>query len=98
MRKLALLVLGIGILLCCSALAFAAEKSTPAAPAASITLTVDPFVNPDIATRVPMAPRCPCQPFQSCYGYPLGYDCGATTGCCTCQGAPAVRTCVGTGS
>ena len=95
MRKLALLVLGIGILLCCSALAFAADKPTPAAPAA-VTLTVDPFVNPDIATRVPMVPRCPCDVYQNCIGYPIGYDCASPSGCCTCQGVnPAYRQCVG---
>ena len=96
MRKLALVVLGIGVLSCCSALAFAADKAAPAAASPTITLAVDPFLNPDIKTRVPMVPRCPCDAYMNCAFYPIGYDCASPAYCCSCQGVnPALRQCVG---
>ena len=97
MRKLALLVLGIGVLLCCSALAFAADKpAAKPAPAATVILAKDPFLSPDVQTRVPMVPRCPCDVFMNCAYMPVGYDCASPAYCCSCQGVnPALRMCVG---
>src|SRR5262245_41087333 len=95
MRKLALLVLGIAVLSCCSALAFAG--SAPAAPTATVALAADPFIgNADAQTRVPMVPLCPCDVFMNCAYYPIGYDCASPAHCCSCRGVnPALRMCVG---
>jgi len=96
MRKLVLFVLGLGILLCCSALAFA-TPAAPAAPTATIALAADPFLNSaDIQTKVPMVPYCPCEVYGSCAYKPIGYDCASPAYCCSCRGVnPALRQCVG---
>lgn len=96
MRKLALFVLGVAVLSCCSALAFAAEKPAPLAPA-TVTLAADPFVAiGDVNTKVPMVPRCPCTIIIGCAYQQIGYDCAEPALCCSCRGSnPALRQCVG---
>ncbi|TMQ70185.1 MAG: hypothetical protein E6K80_09255 [Candidatus Eisenbacteria bacterium] len=94
MRKLVLLVIVVlGVLVCGASLGAAAPA--PAAPA-SIQLTVDPFLQADVSTAVPMVPRCPCQIIFGCSFQPIGFDCAESPHCCSCRGTdPATRLCVG---
>jgi hypothetical protein len=94
MKKLVLLVvLALGVLAFGSALSFA---GTPA-PSGTVQLVADPFVGAaDIGTRVPMVPKCPCDPIEGCAFQPIGLDCAIPHHCCSCRGIdPALRMCVG---
>ena len=95
MRKLFALVMVLGALLCCSAMAFAGSPAPPVHHAAA--LSVDPYLGASTAnTVVPMVPKCLCRPFAGCAYQPIGFDCGDTPHCCSCQGVdPATRMCVG---
>jgi hypothetical protein len=97
MRKLVLLILGLGILSCCSALAFAGTPAPAPAPIPTLALAADPFLKDgDIQTRVPMVPFCPCDVIFGCSYKPLGFDCAEPAHCCSCRGPnPATRMCVG---
>jgi hypothetical protein len=94
MRKLSLLFLMAFVAMVCASAITAA--ATPA-PASTVQLTADPFLNADITTRVPMVPRCPCTPiFTSCAFHPLGENCVQEPNCCSCRGPePALYKCVG---
>lgn len=83
MRKLALLVLGIAILSCCSALAFAADKPAPATPAtlSQAQPSLDPYLGSPIQSRVPMARQCRDEIPSVCQYKAPGDPCDTPVGC-----------------
>lgn len=94
MRKLALLVIGLGVLFCCQSTASAAPP--PSAATASVRLTQDPFLAAaEVTTSVQMAIKCPCDIHWNCAYRDIGFDCAEPSHCCHCSGTdPALRMCV----